>query len=273
MLQTVEQLKATASTIRQDIVEMVHLAGSGHPGGSLSAADILTTLYFHVMSIDPNNLKDPNRDRFVLSKGHAAPVLYSALARRGYFSPEELKSLRQTGAMLQGHPDMKGTPGVEMSTGSLGQGFSTSVGMALGLSYDQLPARVHVLLGDGELNEGIVWEAAMAASHYKLDNLVAVLDYNGLQIDGPNDEVMGVHPVDDKFKSFGWHVIHVDGHSIEALIEAFNSAKTVKGMPTLILAKTIKGKGVSFMENQAGWHGVAPNADELQRAFKELGRI
>ncbi|MCK8060552.1 MULTISPECIES: transketolase [unclassified Fusibacter] len=272
MKQTVEQLKSTANVIRQDIVEMVHLAGSGHPGGSLSSADILATLYFNVMNVDPENTSNDERDRFVLSKGHAAPVLYSALARRGYFKPELLKQLRKTGAMLQGHPDMKGTPGVEMSTGSLGQGFSSSIGMAIGKKLDNSSARIHVLLGDGELNEGIVWEAAMAGAHYKLDNLVAVLDYNGLQIDGKNSEVMNVSPVDEKFLSFGWNVIVTDGHDVEALLAAFEEAKTVKGKPTLVIATTIKGKGVSFMEDQAGWHGTAPNVEQFEKAMKELGR-
>lgn len=272
MKQSVEQLKATAQIIRQDIVEMVHLAGSGHPGGSLSAADIVTTLYFHTMNQAPERQDDPMRDRFVLSKGHAAPVLYSALARRGYFDPQALKSLRKTGAMLQGHPDMKGTPGVEMSTGSLGQGISAAVGMALANQLDQSPSRTFVLLGDGELNEGLVWEAAMAASHYKLGQLTAIIDYNGLQIDGSNDEVMAVSPVDQKFASFGWHVIVVDGHDLPSLIQAFEQAKDVTTQPTVIIAKTVKGKGVSFMEDQAGWHGKAPNADEFAQAMIELGR-
>lgn len=273
MKPSIEQLRETATTIRKDIVEMVYLAASGHPGGSLSAADILTTLYFHTMDINPEDKKNPERDLFVLSKGHAAPVLYSALARRGYFDPELLKSLRKMGAMLQGHPDMKGTPGVEMSTGSLGQGLSAAVGMALAKKIDQSDARVYTLLGDGEINEGIIWEAAMAAAHYQLDNLVAVLDYNGLQIDGPNEEVMGVSPVDAKFASFGWHVVIVDGHDIEALIGAFEAAKAHKGSPTILIAKTIKGKGVSFMENQAGWHGTAPNQAQYEQAIAELGGI
>lgn len=273
MKPSIEQLRETATTIRKDIVEMVYLAASGHPGGSLSAADILTTLYFHTMDIDPEDKKNPNRDLFVLSKGHAAPVLYSALARRGYFDPEQLKSLRKMGAMLQGHPDMKGTPGVEMSTGSLGQGLSAAVGMALAKKIDQSEARVYTLLGDGEINEGIIWEATMAAAHYQLDNLVAILDYNGLQIDGPNEEVMGVSPVDAKFESFGWHVIVVDGHDIEALIAAFEAAKAHKGSPTILIAKTVKGKGVSFMENQAGWHGTAPNQAQYEQAIAELGGI
>lgn len=273
MKHSVEQLKEIATTIRRDIVEMVYLAGSGHPGGSLSAADVLATLYFNVMQVDPADLKNPDRDRFVLSKGHAAPVLYSALARRGYFDAEALKSLRKTGAMLQGHPDMKGTPGVEMSTGSLGQGLSAAVGMALAKKVDKSPARVYALLGDGEINEGIIWEATMAAAHYELDNLCAVLDYNGLQIDGPNEEVMGVSPVDAKFKSFGWNVIIADGHDIPSLLSAFDAAKAHVGAPSIIIAKTVKGKGVSFMEGQAGWHGTAPNKEQYEKAMTELGGI
>lgn len=271
MKYSVAQLTDVAKTIRRDIVEMVHLAGSGHPGGSLSAADVLATLYFNVMQVSVEDQKNPDRDRFVLSKGHAAPVLYSALARRGFFDPEALKSLRKTGAMLQGHPDMKGIPGVEMSTGSLGQGLSAAVGMAMAKQFDKSDARIYTLLGDGEINEGIIWEAAMAASHYHLDNLCAILDYNGLQIDGPNEEVMGVSPVDEKFKSFGWHVILVDGHDIQALLDAFEAAKAHKGSPTILIAKTVKGKGVSFMENQAGWHGSAPNREQYEKAMNELG--
>lgn len=267
------ELKVTATQIRKDIVEMVSAAGSGHPGGSLSAADILACLYFNVMNINPETPKMQDRDRFVLSKGHAAPVLYASLARRGFFSPDELPNLRKMGAMLQGHPDMKGTPGVDMSTGSLGQGISTAVGMALAAKLDHSERHIFALLGDGELNEGLVWEAAMSAAHYKLDNLIAVLDFNGLQIDGKNDDVMGISPVDQKFESFGWHVIPVDGHDIPALLEAFDKAKSHVGSPTVILAKTVKGKGVSFMENQAGWHGKAPTAEEREKALSELGGL
>jgi len=271
MQHSIQALQEMAQTIRRDIVEMVYLAGSGHPGGSLSAADIMTVLYFEKMNINPENPQMPNRDRFVLSKGHAAPVLYSTLARKGYFDPVELKSLRKVGAMLQGHPDMKGIPGVEMSTGSLGQGFSTSVGMALANKIDKSPAKTYVLLGDGELNEGIVWEAAMSAAHFKLNDLVAILDYNKLQIDGRNDEVMGVHPVDEKFKSFGWHVIECDGHDIASIQGALALADAPAEKPTLIIANTFKGKGVSFMENQVGWHGKAPSLEEFNKAMKELG--
>lgn len=264
-------LKEKAVAIRKSIIEMLHEAGSGHPGGSLSAADILTVLYFKEMNVDPQNPKMADRDRFVLSKGHGAPVLYATLAEKGYFPKEELFKLRKINAMLQGHPDMKGTPGVEMSTGSLGQGFSAASGMALAAKLDKSPSRVYVLLGDGELQEGIVWETAMAAAHYELDNLTAIVDFNGLQIDGPNEEVMSINPIEDKFKAFGWHVISINGHSFDEIIDAFQSARETKGKPTMIIAKTVKGKGVSFMENQVGWHGNAPKKEEAEQALKELG--
>lgn len=266
-----QELRKTATQIRKDIIEMTNAAGSGHPGGSLSAADILTVLYFDRMNIDPENPKLENRDKFILSKGHAAPVLYSALARRGYFSPDELLNLRKMGSMLQGHPDMKGIPGVEMSTGSLGQGFSASIGMALASKLNNQSSRIYVLLGDGEINEGLVWEAAMSAAHYKLDNLTAILDYNGLQIDGKNEDVMNPNPVDEKWMSFGWNVITIDGHNFEEIINAFNEAEKTNGKPTMIIAKTVKGKGVSFMENEASWHGTAPKDDDKERALSELG--
>ncbi|SHJ62020.1 transketolase [Paramaledivibacter caminithermalis] len=266
-----KELEKKATQIRKDIIEMINAAGSGHPGGSLSAADILTVLYFERMNIDPQNIKLENRDKFVLSKGHAAPVLYAALARRGFFSPDELLNLRKAGSMLQGHPDMKGIPGVEMSTGSLGQGFSTSIGMALASKLDKKDNRIYVLLGDGEINEGLVWEAAMAAAHYKLDNLTAILDYNGLQIDGKNEDVMSTKPIDEKWRSFGWNVIEIDGHNFEEIINAFNEAERVKEKPTMIIAKTIKGKGVSFMENEVSWHGTAPKDEDKEKALKELG--
>lgn len=265
------ELQSTANLIRQDIVKMVHAAASGHPGGSLSAADIMAALYFNEMNIDPANPKMVGRDRFVLSKGHAAPVLYAALARRGYFETEELLTLRRINSRLQGHPDMKNIPGVEMSTGSLGQGISAAVGMALASKMDQDNSRVFALLGDGELNEGLVWEAAMSAAHYKLSNLTAIIDFNGLQIDGKNDDVMAVKPVDKKFESFGWNVILVNGHDIEAILAAFASAKAVTDKPSVIIASTVKGKGVSFMEDQVGWHGKAPSDEELAAALKELG--
>jgi len=264
-------LKEKSNAIRRHIIEMLHKSGSGHPGGSLSAADIVTVLYFKEMKIDPKNPKWEDRDRFVLSKGHAAPVLYAALAEKGYFEIEELSKLRKIDSMLQGHPDMKGTPGVEMSTGSLGQGFSAASGMAIAGKLDNKDYRVYVLLGDGELQEGIIWETAMSAAHYKLDNLTAILDFNKLQIDGFNKEVMSIDPVTDKFKAFGWQVIEIDGHNYEEIIEAIQRAKETKDQPTIIIAHTIKGKGVSFMENQVGWHGNAPKDEERDQALKELG--
>ncbi|MBF8983380.1 transketolase [Lutibacter sp. B2] len=265
------QLRNTSSKIRQGIIKAVHAAASGHPGGSLSAADILTVLYFHKMKIDPKNPKMEDRDKFVLSKGHAAPVLYATLAERGFFNEEELLKLRHIGAMLQGHPDMKGTPGIEMSTGSLGQGLSATIGMALASKLDKKENRIYALLGDGEVQEGIVWEAAMAASHYKLDNLTAILDFNGLQIDGKNEDVMNIHPIVEKWESFGWNVIEIDGHDFEQIIKAFDAVEEVKNQPTIIIAKTIKGKGVSFMENEAGWHGSAPSDEQAKQALEELG--
>lgn len=268
---SVNELKNVASQIRQDIVVMVNAAGSGHPGGSLSAADIMASLYFNEMNIDPQDPKKSDRDRFVLSKGHAAPVAYATLARRGYFDPAELIHLRKLGHMLQGHPNMTYVPGIDMSTGSLGQGISAAVGMALGGKLDDADFRTYALLGDGELNEGLVWEAVMSAAHYKLDNLMAIVDYNGLQIDGPNDEVMGIKPLDKKFESFGWHVITGDGHDFDAIQKAFEEAKATKGKPSVFIAETVKGKGVSFMENQAGWHGTAPNAEQVEQAIAELG--
>ena len=264
-------LKSKATEIRKGIIKSTHAAGSGHPGGSLSAADILAVLYFHKMNIDPNNPSWEGRDKFILSKGHAAPVLYSALAEKGYFDKEELLKLRHLDAMLQGHPEMTGIPGVEMSTGSLGQGFSACIGMALAAKLDNKKNRIYVLLGDGEMQEGIVWEAAMAGGHYKLDNLTAFIDYNGLQIDGTNDEVMKVDPVNDKWKSFGWNVLEIDGHNFEEIISAIEEAERVKDLPTVIIAKTIKGKGVSFMENEVNWHGNAPKKEEAERALQELG--
>ena len=266
-------LKDIARNIRKDIVSMIHMSKSGHPGGSLSAVEILTALSFDEMTIDPNNCKMEDRDRFVLSKGHAAPVLYATLAHKGYFDREELKGLRKINRMLQGHPDMKGTPGVEMSTGSLGQGFSVACGMAMASKLDNAPWRVYTLLGDGEVQEGIVWEAAMSAAHYKLDNMVAFLDYNGLQIDGKTEDVMNIGPIVDKFKAFGWNVIEIDGHDFDQIFAALDMAKETVGKPTMIIAKTIKGKGVSFMENQAGWHGAAPSDSDLERALLDLGGV
>lgn len=266
----VKIMKNYANKLRILIIDMLTEAGSGHPGGSLSAADILTYLYFKEMNVDPNKKDCPNRDRFVLSKGHAAPVLYGALAMKGFFNVEELKNLRKMGSILQGHPDMKKVPGVDMSTGSLGQGFSASVGMAIGSKLDNRESRIYVLLGDGEVQEGIVWEAAMSASHYQLDNLVAIVDNNGLQIDGPNDEVMKVSPLKEKWESFGWNTIEIDGHSFEDIEKGFTQAREFKGKPTVLIAQTIKGKGVSFMENQVGWHGVAPSEQDRLKAFEEL---
>ncbi|MBC6004805.1 Transketolase 1 [uncultured Clostridium sp.] len=264
-------LNGIARNIRKDIVTMIHGSKSGHPGGSLSAVEILTSLYFDEMNVDARSPKMEDRDRFVLSKGHAAPVLYATLAEKGYFDKKELNSLRKMGAMLQGHPDMKGTPGVEMSTGSLGQGFSVACGMAMASKLDNAPWRVYTLLGDGEVQEGIVWEAAMSAAHYKLDNLVAFLDYNGLQIDGEVEKVMNIGPIMDKFKSFGWNVIEIDGHDFDQIFAALDMARETVGKPTMIIAKTVKGKGVSFMENNASWHGTAPTDSDLEKALAELG--
>ncbi|MHB9093550.1 MAG: transketolase [Eubacteriales bacterium] len=268
---TQRELAAKACKIRQDIISMLGEAKSGHPGGSLSATDIVATLYFHEMKVDPQNPKWPDRDRFVLSKGHAAPVLYAALAEKGYFPVEELQTLRKTGSRLQGHPSMKHLPGVEMSTGSLGQGLSAANGMALAGKLDGRSYRVYVLLGDGELQEGQVWEAAMASAHYKLDNVMAFVDHNGLQIDGPVREVMSPEPVADKWRAFGWHVEEIDGHNFSEITGALAKAKEVKGKPTMVVAKTVKGKGVSFMENQVGWHGNAPSVDQTSQALCELG--
>ena len=266
-------LKEIARNIRKDIVSMIHTSKSGHPGGSLSAVEILTALYFDEMNIDPNNCKMEDRDRFVLSKGHAAPVLYATLAHKGYFDRDELKGLRKINRMLQGHPDMKGTPGVEMSTGSLGQGFSVACGMAMASKLDNAPWKVYTLLGDGEVQEGIVWEAAMSAAHYKLDNMVAFLDYNGLQIDGKTEDVMNLGSIVDKFKAFGWNVIEIDGHDFDQIFAALDMAKETVGKPTMIVAKTVKGKGISYMENQAGWHGNAPSDSDLEQALIELGGV
>ncbi|AEF95373.1 Transketolase [Desulfotomaculum nigrificans CO-1-SRB] len=268
--QKIASLQERAKTIRRYIISMLGEAGSGHPGGSLSAADIVTVLFFDTMKLDPKNPHWPGRDRFVLSKGHAAPVLYAALAERGFFEKDELLTLRKLGSRLQGHPDMKKLPGVEMSTGSLGQGLSAAMGMALGLRLDGGEQRVYVLLGDGEVQEGQVWEAAMAAGHFKLDNLTAFLDYNNLQIDGPVDVVMDVAPLPEKWRAFGWHVIEIDGHDIAQILAAIEEAKSTKGKPTMIIARTVKGKGVSFMENQVGWHGNAPKPEQVQQALEEL---
>lgn len=265
------ELAEKARRIRINALKAIHAAKSGHPGGSLSSADILATLYFGELNIDPKNPKMADRDKFVLSKGHAVPALYAALGERGFYEVSEMMTLRQVGSKFQGHPNMSKVPGIEMSTGSLGQGFSAAVGMAIAGKIDKNPGRVYVLTGDGELQEGIVWEAAMQAAHRKLDNLVAIVDLNGLQIDGKVSDVKCVCPVDEKFRSFGWNVINVDGHNFEELTTAFDEAKSSKGVPTAIIAHTHKGKGVSFMEDNAGWHGKAPSDEELAAAIKELG--
>ena len=265
------ELAEKARRIRINALKAIHAAKSGHPGGSLSSADILATLYFGELNIDPKNPKMANRDKFVLSKGHAVPALYAALGERGFYEVNEMMTLRQVGSKFQGHPNMSKVPGIEMSTGSLGQGFSAAVGMAIAGKIDKNPGRVYVLTGDGELQEGIVWEAAMQAAHRKLDNLVAIVDLNGLQIDGKVSEVKCVCPVDEKFRGFGWNVINVDGHNFEELTTAFDEAKKCGGVPTAIIAHTHKGKGVSFMEDNAGWHGKAPSDEELAAAIKELG--
>lgn len=265
-----KELKKTATLIRKHIIEEVYNAAAGHPGGSLSCTDILTVLYFHEMRIDPKNPNWEDRDRFVLSKGHCAPALYGTLAERGFFPKEELPKFRSIDSYLEGHPSMKSVPGVDMSTGSLGQGISTAVGMALAGKIDKKDYRVYSILGDGEVEEGQVWEAAMAAAHYKLDNLTAFLDHNGLQIDGKITEVMSPEPIDKKFESFGWNVIKINGHDYEQIINAIDEAKKCKGKPTIVIAETIKGKGVSYMENQVAWHGTAPNKEQRDQAIAEL---
>ena len=267
----IDALKAMALEVRKTVLRCVHRAGSGHPGGSLSAADIMTALYFDIMKVDPGNPNAVDRDRFVLSKGHAAPALYAALGLRGFFPPEDTLTLRQLGSHFQGHPNMHKVPGVDMSTGSLGQGISAAVGMALAARLDNSHRRIYTLLGDGELQEGIVWEAVMAAGHYKLSNLLAFVDNNGLQIDGANEDVMTVQPIEDKFSSFGWNILSCDGHDMAAIVAIAKEAQACKDKPTVIVAKTIKGKGVSFMENQGDWHGKAPNDEQFEQAMKELG--
>ena len=267
------ELKRIANDVRFGIIEAVYNAGCGHPGGSLSIADMLTYLYFEEMNVDPQNPKKQDRDRFVLSKGHTAPGLYSVLANRGFFDVEELKTLRQIDSRLQGHPDMKGIPGVDMTTGSLGLGISAACGMALSAKVSGDSYRVYTMVGDGESEEGQVWEAAMFAAHYKLDNLVAIIDWNGLQIDGPIAEVMNPTPHDEKFRAFGWHVISIDAHNFNEIESALNEAKTVKGKPTAIIMKSLKGKGVSYMENKCEWHGQAPKQDLYEVAIADLTAI
>ena len=266
----IKELQKIAYKIRRDAIDAVYSAASGHPGGSLSIAEILAYLYFEEMNIDPKNPRDPDRDRFVLSKGHAAPGLYAALAERGYFPVEELKTLRQIDSVLQGHPDMKHIPGVDMSTGSLGLGISAACGMALAAKRMKQDWRVWTIVGDGESEEGQVWEAAMFAAHYKLDNLCAFIDWNGLQIDGAVKDVMNPTPLDEKFKAFGWHVIMIDAHDLAAIDAAVKEAKATKGQPTAIIAKSVKGKGVSYMENAVNWHGAAPKQEQYEIAVKEL---
>ena len=267
---TKKQLQIKACTVRMGVIEGVFNAKSGHPGGSLSVADILTYLYFDHMNVDPKNPRDENRDRFVLSKGHTAPALYAVLANKGFFPVSEIKNLRKPGAMLQGHPSMNRTPGVDMSTGSLGQGISTAVGMALAGKIDKKDYRVYTVLGDGEIEEGQVWEAAMFAAAKGLDNLCAVVDNNNLQIDGSIAEVNSPYPIPEKFRAFGWNVIEIYGHSFDEIDAAFKAAAEFKGKPTAIIAKTVKGKGVSFMEDQCSWHGTAPNAEQYEQAMNEL---
>ena len=270
---TNQELQKKANEVRKGIVTSVHSAKAGHPGGSLSAADIFTYLYFEEMNINPEEPKMEDRDRFVLSKGHTAPGLYSTLANRGYFPVEDLKTLRKIGSYLQGHPDMKHIPGVDMSSGSLGQGISAAVGMALSAKMREKDFRVYTLLGDGEIQEGQVWEAAMFAGHRKLDNLVVIVDNNGLQIDGKIDDVCSPYPIDEKFAAFNFHVIHADAHDFDDLRKAFQEARETKGMPTAIVAHSLKGKGVSFMEGQAAWHGTAPNDEQYAVAMADLERI
>lgn len=273
-IETKEFLQEKARNIRCGIVEQVGSAKSGHPGGSLSGVEILTALYFEVMNVDPKDPKNPDRDRFVLSKGHASPLLYATLSERGFFPREGLCDFRKIDCRLQGHPDMKGVEGVDMTTGSLGQGLSAAHGMALAARVDKKDYTVFAMVGDGELQEGIIWEAVMAAGHYKTDNLVAIVDHNGLQIDGFIKDVLSPEPLPEKFEAFGWNVIAVkDGHDFDQILEAFNKAKEFKGKPSVIIAETIKGKGISYMENECGWHGKAPNEEQVEQAYEELGGV
>jgi transketolase len=269
---SVEELKKMAVVIRCDIIDMICTAAAGHPGGSLSAADVVTALYFRVMRIDPENPDWPDRDRFILSKGHACPVWYAALAERGYFDKSHLKTLRRMGSILQGHPDMRKTPGIDMTTGSLGHGLSAGLGMALSGKLQQKDYHVFVIIGDGESQEGSIWEASMAAPNFKLDNLTAILDYNHLQNDYSVDDIMPIHPAVDKWRAFGWHVIDIDGHDMAQVVQALEEAKEHKGNPTMIVANTVKGKGVSYMENVCEWHGKAPCQEEADQALEELRR-
>ena len=269
-IEDIKELEKKAKQVRRGIIEAVYSNQSGHPGGSLSVADIMTVLYFNEMNINPENPNWEDRDRLVLSKGHCAPALYSCLANRGYFDVEELKTFRNINSRLQGHPDKNKVPGVDMTTGSLGQGLSSANGMAIAGKIDNKSYRVYCILGDGEIEEGQVWEAAMAANKYKLDNLCVIIDNNNLQIDGTIEEVMSSYPIDEKFRSFGFEIIKIDGHNIDEILKAFEVARNIKGKPTCIIAKTIKGKGISFMENQVGWHGKAPNEEQYKQAIEEL---
>jgi transketolase len=269
---SVEELEKMAVIIRCDIIDMICTAAAGHPGGSLSAADVVTALYFRIMRIDPKNPGWPDRDRFILSKGHACPVWYAALAERGYFDKSHLKTLRQMGSILQGHPDMRKTPGIDMTAGSLGHGLSAGLGMALSGKLQQKDYHVFVIIGDGESQEGSIWEASMAAPNFKLDNLTAILDYNHLQNDYSVDDIMPIHPAVDKWQAFGWHVLDIDGHDMAQVVAALEEAKSHKGKPTMIVANTVKGKGVSYMENVCEWHGKAPCQEEADQAIEELRR-
>ena len=269
-MQSNEELKKISKNIRKSIIEMVYNAKSGHPGGALSITDILTVLYFYELNVNVNNPKYENRDRLVLSKGHSSPALYAVLAEKGFFPKNDLKTFRKIDSYLQGHPDMNKVPGVDMSSGSLGQGLSVSNGMALGAKLDRKDYRVYCILGDGEIEEGQVWEAAMTASHYNLDNLCVIVDNNGLQIDGKTKDVMNSEPIDKKFEAFGFNVINIDGHNFEEIVNAFEKAKQTKERPTAIIAKTVKGKGISFMENEVSWHGKAPNDEQYNLAMNEL---
>ncbi len=273
-MQSIAKLKEICQDVRADIVKMTSAAGSGHPGGSLSAVELMTALYFNVMNHRPQQVDWPDRDRFFLSKGHACPVVYSVMARSGYFPVEELMTLRKCGTRLQGHPSCKALPGIEVSSGSLGQGLSIANGVALAAKLGNKGWRSYILLGDGELQEGQVWEAIMTAAHYKLDNVCALVDYNGLQIDGDVEAVMGLAPLTAKWQAFNWHTIEIDGHDLEAVLAAYDEARNTKGKPSVIIAKTVKGKGVSFMENVAGWHGKTANSDELKKALDDIyGRV
>jgi len=266
----INTLKKTASELRIDALSMIYKASSGHPGGSLSAADIVATLYFHILNIDPKNPQWQDRDRFIMSKGHACPIWYAALAKKGYFAKSHLSTLRKINSILQGHPDMRKTPGIDMTTGSLGNGLGAAVGMALAAKLRGKSYRTFVLIGCGEHNEGVLWEAALSAAKFKLDNLTAIIDYNKLQLDGYNDQVMPIEPLAEKWGSFGWNVLKINGHDISEIINAINTAKAVKDIPTVIIADTIKGKGVSYMEDKCSWHGKAPTSQEYDQAIKEL---